>query len=349
MGEPSLVPDRLPNLDGLRTIAATLVVLAHSQQFWTVAGCSFTPVAWVQAYLFEESFPAVQFFFVLSGFLITRGILADIAGTQGFSLGKFLLRRVARIWPVYYLVVSVAALLAWKGGPLFTMWHNNWALLLCFLENFDLMRLMKANLVQGVIVSVLWSVSIEEQFYLVYPLLLMLIPRRCYGAFLALVVLGAATAKYRGMFNVFHTLSACYELSLGCLLAWLVHGRKPIDPHPSLSLLPYLMLFLPLEHPIKSVLQPILFAGIIYDQAFCDRHWLQTRFIPGLNPLGKLTYGIYSYHMIVVMLSYQLLRYWHLQGFPSFMLYLTVVLSLSIGLSWISYRWIEHPILARGR
>ncbi|MBS2039372.1 acyltransferase [bacterium] len=331
----------------MRTIAATLVLLGHAEHFLGAVGGPYRPTGWIQTCLFEQGFQAVQFFFVLSGYLITRLVFIQMDLPGGFSLRSFWLRRVARIWPVYYMVVATAALLAWRAGPFFGMPNNNWALLLGFLENFDLMRLLKANQFQGLVVSVLWSVSIEEQFYLVYPVFLMLIPRRLRGHFLIVVVLVAGFIKQRNLVDVFHTLSACYELGLGCLLAWLLHGREPATFPAPLCWLPYLLLFLPFAPEVKSLLRPLLFAAIICDQAFCQRSWVQTRFIPGLNPLGKLTYGLYSYHMVVVMLVCRFIqtRGHAPQGPLGFCFYLFLVWSLSVGLSWLSYRWMERPLL----
>ena len=341
-------PSHLPNLDGLRTLAATAVVLGHSHIFFQ----GYVPSGWVEDTFFRQAGLGVQFFFVLSGFLITRIALTQMDSPQGFSLKRFWIRRILRIWPVYFLVVGVAALLAYGAGPLFNMFYNNWALMLCFLKNFDLLALLPKQHAPGFIVSVLWSVSIEEQFYLLYPLLLVLVPRRFYAWLFGSVVLAAGCYKLANQISdplavQFHTFSACYELGIGCLLALAVHKSQP----RRLTVLPYLALLLPLPPEWWLLLRPLLFAAIICDQAFCSGSWLQTRFVPGLNGLGKVTYGLYSYHMIVCMLLYQFLHAHGLepQGPAQFLLYLMSLLSLSIGLSWMSYRWIELPILARGR
>jgi peptidoglycan/LPS O-acetylase OafA/YrhL len=344
----STSPRHLPNLDGLRTLAATAVVLGHSHIFFQ----GYVPGGWVEDFFFRQAGLGVQFFFVLSGFLITRIALNQMDSPEGFSLRRFWIRRILRIWPVYFLVVAVAALLALTCGPFFNMVYNNWALLLCFLENFDLLALLPQQHAPGFIVSVLWSVSIEEQFYFLYPLLLVLLPRRFYPVLFGSVVLAAGAYKLANQSShplsvQFHTFSACYELGIGCLLALAVQKRQP----RRLSGLPYLALLLPLPIDWHLLLRPLLFAAIICDQAFCPDSWLQTRFVPGLNQLGKITYGLYSYHMIVCMLLYQILHARGLEprGPAPFCLYLLILFSLSIGVSWASYRWLERPIMAWAR
>ncbi|MFN8612492.1 MAG: acyltransferase [Vulcanimicrobiota bacterium] len=343
----------LPNLDGLRSLAALAVVLGHSHAFFQ-PGQAYLPPGWVEDAFFRQASLGVQFFFVLSGFLITRIALAQMDSSEGFRLGRFWLRRVLRIWPVYFLVVALSWLLARFAGPFFNMAYNQWPLVLCFLENFDLMAVVRGQHAPGFVVSVLWSVSIEEQFYFLYPLLLLALPRRAYVWLFGLVVLGAGTYKM-SVLNTdplaaqFSTFSACYELAIGCLLALLVHGREPQGQPAWRSLWPYLGLLLPFPPGWLPLLRPVCFAGIILDQAFCARSWLQTRFVPGLNWLGKLTYGIYSYHMIVLMLVYQVLQRFQAapQGPWGFLAYLLLLLALTIGVSWTSYRWMERPILAR--
>jgi peptidoglycan/LPS O-acetylase OafA/YrhL len=347
----SMTKDHLPNLDGTRTIAATLVLLQHANFFPTIDGAPYFCSGPLAHMLFGNADTAVKFFFVLSGFLITRLVLKQMYSQQGFSLTRFWLRRVLRIWPVYYLVVILGIVMAQTGEPLFSMKYNSYPLLFCFLENFDVIQIFTHRHQPAYIPSILWSVSIEEQFYLLYPVVLLIVPRRAYTGLFAVIVLGAGYFRYFSQ-NEFHTISAFYELGLGCLLAQLVHRRKPKQLHPVIHLLPYLLL-IGLQFPLldprwASLLRPILFACILYDQAFCPSSLLQTRFVPGLNGLGKITYGLYSYHMIVVTLVYFFMKaYGTLPDGPlSFVLYLLGILGISIGLSWLSYHYYETPLLA---
>lgn len=307
---------------------------------------------WLRSLFFEQAALGVQFFFVLSGFLITRIVLKEQSQDKGFDIRLFWVRRILRIWPVYCVVVALGSLLAAMGNPDFAMAHNRWALMLTFLENFDLMRLLQQNLPYGHIVSVLWSVSIEEQFYLVFPILLILVPRRFYApVFLAIV---AASLRFKivqgGVPAIgFHTFYQVYELGIGCLLA-VLFPRCPgwTSSIPAwLLMTPYLLSLALVLQPTVPFLLPWFFGLIVMDQAYCQQSWLQTRRIPLINSLGKMTYGIYCYHMIFALGVFNLMR---LQGtmphtLASFAFYVGTVSLMTVGFSAASYRWLERPCL----
>jgi peptidoglycan/LPS O-acetylase OafA/YrhL len=148
-------PDRLAGLDGLRTLAVMMVLLGHG----TVLA-----MGWI----------GVQIFFVLSGFLITRVLLADRAATSGFGayLGRFYTRRALRIFPIYYvyllaLTLAVALLpsLAALSGRLLAGYG--------YVINF---YALTAGYFPSRYTDHLWSLAVEEQFYLVWPLLIALVP-----------------------------------------------------------------------------------------------------------------------------------------------------------------------------
>lgn len=341
----------LPNLDGLRTLAALSVVFTHCNAFAAIDADQFWGGDWTKQVLFGQGRLGVQFFFVLSGFLISTIALQK----EKIDIRHFWLRRIVRIWPVYFLVVSVGYLAWLTPWPIYSMDNNRWPLLLCFLENFDLISLLRDNLPYGYIVSVLWSVSIEEQFYFIYPILLALLPRRLYLPFFSLVVVGAVCFRLHpgvGTFDKqFHSLAACYELGLGCLLAMTL---RPI-PRPSIPaailLVPYLLLLASIFWNQQSVMvdlgRPWLFCFILFDQAFCPQSWLQTRFLPGINSLGKITYGIYAYHIGLAILINQVMASYGKapRTLPLFLLYLVLVSLCSVSISYSSYRFMERPLM----
>jgi peptidoglycan/LPS O-acetylase OafA/YrhL len=160
VGTPLQAEDgRIAGLDGVRALAVLLVMTVHLY----LVGCG-----WI----------GVQLFFVLSGFLITRILLVakDKSGGAGRYFGQFYLRRSLRIFPAYYaylLVVFGVAMLrhAANEGRLAAMAPY----LLSYTYNYGLLL---AEPLRSNWTSHLWSLSVEEQFYIVWPLLIWLTPRR---------------------------------------------------------------------------------------------------------------------------------------------------------------------------
>lgn len=208
-----------PDVDGLRAIAVTAVVLFHAFPS-----------------LLRGGFAGVDIFFVISGFLIGNIILSELAGGT-FSLADFYARRVKRIFPALLLVLMASFAFGWfelladdfkllgaqiAGGAAFVsnfvLWHQA--------GYFDTLSEKKPLLH-------LWSLAIEEQFYLVWPLALMFLHRLRRGAGMAiaavwvlsfainvLLVAHDATAAF------YSPLSRFWELMTGCGLAWLTAGRQ---------------------------------------------------------------------------------------------------------------------------
>lgn len=138
--------ERIPSLDGLRAISITLVILSHL-------------VKWKHVSLeVIGSYGAlgVHVFFVLSGFLITNLLLREYERTSTIRLGEFYVRRAYRIFPAAFMFLAVVIVLYWQQ----MRWYHKFAAVL-YLANMDISRPW--------IFGHLWSLGIEEQFYLLWP------------------------------------------------------------------------------------------------------------------------------------------------------------------------------------
>ena len=156
-----------PQLDTLRAIAVTSVLVTHLL-------LSFGP-----------AHHGVRLFFVISGFLITTILLKqrdDPAQPLGNKLRTFCIPWLIRIWPIYYATLLAAALVNLDGIDASLPWH------LLYLSNFYYMKLGSWD---PWITGHLWSLSVEEQFYLIWPPIVLLVPRR---ALVWVLGAGAATA-----------------------------------------------------------------------------------------------------------------------------------------------------------
>jgi peptidoglycan/LPS O-acetylase OafA/YrhL len=201
----------IPQLDGIRGIAVLVVMFQHVWGHWSVL---FTNGIVEQ--VAKRGWIGVDVFFVLSGFLIT-GILLR-ATSKGRALTSFYLRRAVRIWPLYFLLlalVCVATHLLHQPYPI--------APFFLFVQNF-LPEFPKPSFFDQT-----WSLCVEEHFYLVWPLLVLFVPRRWLPALLGIVIAGSPILRLHVLHSAISTkllyTSTQYRLdgiALGSLLALLV-------------------------------------------------------------------------------------------------------------------------------
>jgi len=152
---------RIPSLDGIRAVAIGLVLLAH------LGGKRGFPLSAYAAEFFGTGNLGVRIFFVLSGFLITGLLLREIEQTGTVRLRTFYLRRVLRIFPAYYVYLAATALAAavgWEALRPGDLLHS-----FTYTENYHADHAWA--------VGHAWSLSVEEQFYMLWPAVLVLAGR----------------------------------------------------------------------------------------------------------------------------------------------------------------------------
>src|ERR1700704_4259635 len=150
--------ERQPGLDLLRAIAIIVVVIYH-------AGIMGFPLP---GRVHRFGWIGVDLFFVLSGYLIGGQLLAPLARNQGINLGRFFARRALRIMPAYFVVLAIYFLLpSWREYP--EMSQPLWKFLL---------SVQNIGLHGGTAFSHAWSLAVEDQFYLLLPLVLLFVFRR---------------------------------------------------------------------------------------------------------------------------------------------------------------------------
>lgn len=211
MGVP--MSARVPCLDGLRGISVCFVLLAHLSGTRELTSGARLPELYGLGNL------GVRVFFVISGFLITLLLLRERAKTGRISLSRFFLRRALRILPAAFLYIGVVLLLGGLG--LLVLAPGDRLHALTYTVNYHHLR--------SWYVSHLWSLSVEEQFYLLWPALLVLVGTRR-GLALAAALIVAAPLIRTGMWiftperrieigEAFSTIGDA--LATGCLLAGL--------------------------------------------------------------------------------------------------------------------------------
>ena len=202
---------RIPSLDGVRAIAILLVLYAHAD----IPGHSAFLLAAIKG---RCGFLGVQLFFVLSGFLITALMLRERERTGGVSRAGFYLRRALRILPAYAAYLVVVAVLPPMADNELT--RSDWFSALTYTVNFHPLPIPVA-------ISHIWSLSVEEHFYLLWPLVLAagsLVTARwaalgCMVFCLGFRCVGFCVRPDAGQWLDLWTVSRMDDIAVGCLLA----------------------------------------------------------------------------------------------------------------------------------
>jgi peptidoglycan/LPS O-acetylase OafA/YrhL len=327
-----------PDIDGLRAIAVLLVLIFHA----------FPEAA-------PGGFVGVDVFFVISGFLIT-GIIARELDEERFSLAGFYARRIRRIFPALIVVLALVLVAGWLvmlpsayaqlGSDVFASaaFFANIALLLQS-GYFDVESAKKPLLH-------LWSLGIEEQFYLFWPLLLMLAARLRLKLFWIAAILGTASFAlnllligWNPVATFYLPFTRAFELLAGALLAL---GWNQIDK-PSrasdwraatgLALIALAVGLFDSHSPFPGWRAALPVAGSVLllstPAAWLNRSVLASR---PMVWIGLISYPLYLWH-------WPLLVFFALIKFsPLTLLERGLILLLSVLLAWATYRYIEKPL-----
>ena len=354
-----------PELDSLRFFAFLAVFLFHvvPRDPGKYARYHFLPhlvVPWICGIGGAGAF-GVDLFFALSAYLITGLLLREKEVRGHIDVKAFYARRILRIWPLYFFFIAVAAAIP--------IWDHTQKLPWQYVAGYLLLAGNWVYAFRGLPASVaipLWSISIEEQFYLFWPPILRRITRRnlvyvvmvlLAVANLARIVLIAAHASGAGI--EYNTFARIDPIALGILAACLLGDRSPsFSPAMRFALVlaalaacasigTYGHLNAPQSAaPVIGTLigRPLvaLAAAAILVASIGARGPGRILTFPGFVYLGKISYGLYVYHMAGVLIAEHILRNGHggrhrgaaLLGFL-----------LTVAFSAISYRWFESPFL----
>lgn len=295
------MPKRVLQLDGIRGIAILLVILHNTSGRYPLPH-----LRW----LADSGWMGVDLFFVLSGFLITR-ILLDTKHSEGY-FKNFYARRVLRIWPLYYslllfLFVLIPLLRPGQAATIFTARSSPWWAYPLFLQNFLVPIPTQATGPLGVT----WSLAVEEQFYLVWPLVVRYCSssqlRRLAAVVICLSPIVRLYSSVHGVIIYSNTFCRLDGLMAGALLA-LVASQENLRPSRFIKLAwASLLVAAPLavlaDAPnhrwfVHSLVAAAA-ASFVYLVLFASHPWLRVamtnRF---LVYTGTISYGLYLLHKL---------------------------------------------------
>ena len=355
-----------PNLDGLRFFAFFAVFLFHS--FYTSdATIKSSPVYQFCFNITRQGHLGVNFFFVLSGFLITYLLLSEKQLAGRIAIGAFYIRRILRIWPLYYVVVFLGFVVyPWIkihfGQNLPQETAQPWYFIF-FLSNFN-------NLYHGCqtpTLTLLWSVSVEEQFYLIWPLLVAMVSQRrmgwLFGGVIAMSLIFRITHIHEPLVLGWHTLGVIGDMALGGLLAWLCFrderlinavGRLPRWVIGLVYMLGVLIIYgsptllqLPGYAAIERLVLGLFFGFVLLEQNYAQYSFFKMSSLRFPTYWGTYTYGLYCLHYLALLAGIQIMRRLGLNYSVTGVVLGDNLAGLVIALivSWISFNFYEKYFL----
>jgi peptidoglycan/LPS O-acetylase OafA/YrhL len=345
-----------PELDGVRFYAFLGVFVCHTLPFEAEFYRKLhLPLPWVWGATVKAGAAGVDLFFALSAFLITSLLLKERQETGGISLKHFYLRRILRIWPLYFLVIAIGVVLSHTVANQSLPWYYVAGYLL-FVGNW-------VHAVFGRPESIafpLWTVSIEEQFYLIWPLMVKVLERR--GLIISGIVMFLLATLCRVIFVLagvsggyvyYGSTARCDSIALGIMLAlfadrlpklsggmrllfvggglvgWIVSSAWLTDQPGPISM-----------REVLGRLIISLAAGAMLYGCLNSRNKLLTG--TWIVRLGKVSYGLYLLHLVGLLLAKSL---FHPVSGTAILTTKAVGFVLTIILAFASYRWVESPFL----
>jgi peptidoglycan/LPS O-acetylase OafA/YrhL len=311
------------NLNALRFFASAMVIIHHTEQLKDANGL---PNIYKTRMILHFGKIGVCLFFVLSGFLITSLLVAEKKKFKTISVKNFYLRRVLRIWPLYFLIVIPALFIL----PLFPAisipgqdWINpysniliNSILMLCLVPNVQV-----AILGQIPYAAQCWSIGVEEQFYLFWPILVhrsrtLRILRKSIWTLLLTFIgirLGCVWFYNRTQHEFFNicNLFLAHRFQVDCLMVGSLFAlmtsetAKSILTSKSVQILCYIALAYFITHglfffgfyfEVYAIVFGILIFSLVSDNSIFN---FESR---PLSYLGKISYGMYMLHYLVINL-----------------------------------------------
>lgn len=359
MSDPLQQKNYYPQLNALRGIGIILVFLYHSwkPQFGTGFLMQFA------SFCYENIYLSMDMFFALSAFIITHLAFIEIEQNGSFSFGNFMIRRILRIWPLYFIILAIGFIavkkLAFHYSIPITLPPAGWYVL--FVSNFYL---------EGHVFFLrqLWTISVEEQFYITWGLCLLAINKKITVVIAIFAMISIIFNFYSasGTGNVYyHSLTYLFDLMCGAYFAYLIHKKAALIKYissPSTFRSIALYLFLPIfflsyyflndmitgtSNNVLDVIMRIIFiiqqCIIFVDQMYNENSFFNLSKRKFLIYTGKIAYGVYCFHGLILTAGFLLISKLNIQ--VNAFLSALIMFGITMLVGAMSYRFIEKPII----
>lgn len=348
------------NFNALRFVAAFLVVLHHAESLRKDHGLFHLK----DFGLFQNGANAVTFFFVLSGFLITYLLLKEQGKTATISIKHFYLKRVLRIWPLYFLLVIIGVFIQ----PLLVEWmHLSYKLPYSFSETWYFFVFFLPGMVTfyfgNHLLEPLWSIGVEELFYLIWAPIFKFLKRIIFPVMLGIIGLKMIllVAASHGWFNeetrYLIRILQFESMALGGLAAYVIYyfGNHSFFQSKSRKAFLFVMALLALAIVFvhTKTFDDALFATIIKSLVFAlflllmgvknqatkvgEHKWLVY--------FGEISYGIYMYHLVVLTGLVELMKVLKIHPIVDTAIYFVLATGITIGVAALSKATFENYFL----
>jgi peptidoglycan/LPS O-acetylase OafA/YrhL len=345
-----------PQLDSVRGISFLSIFVYHAVH----PAFSSSWLGKLMLYVYGQLPLAIDVFFILSSFLLTWLGIKEHEKRKQISLVNFFKRRVLRIWPLYFLFLLFSFLvlprLAEHAG--FTMTLPDPVYYSLFIANYYLPA-------HVFFLQILWTISVEEQFYLVLGLILRFLYRHLVKIFILLIIISLLFSIYvwaKGINGYFYTPTYFIDFAMGGLGAFLLAKNSPLLRWmqslkgigkltfycwPFIQILFFFLLQSIYQHDLLDLLNRYLFIAyitlLLIEQLHNpgrSRMLEKNRF---LILTGRISFGLYCFHGLSITAFQIGVKHFNIV-IPSWSLALLVLL-FNYGIAMLSYRFLETPFL----
>jgi peptidoglycan/LPS O-acetylase OafA/YrhL len=330
---------KIPGLTGLRGIGAIMVMLYH------LNGTSTLPVI-------RDGYAGVDLFFILSGFVLSHAYRSDFRVFSGEAYARFLVARVARIYPLHLAVLAALAVFV-AAFPAFAIRYDladqRWSLGALFAS--ALLVQNWAHFLPTCWNAPAWSLSAEVFAYLLFPVITLFAHRfvgrrwpivgaaACLGAMVAALTIRGADLREAGEPGMLRMLC---EFTSGTLLYRAVESGIVVTRHVEAAAVALLVLAVSIEGPM-AMLMPFAFAAIVLSASQTGSAIATATSLPIVLWLGEVSYSIYAVHWVIIQIAN-----WRIYDLPV-PVFDAIVIGTVLVIAALAYRYVERPARSWGR